>query len=103
MEAAWNGNWRFECEKGVISPKGDQVRVQFTGKKAEIAPPAQVEHTTQDYLLHAFYQVLMEGRKPATACQDNTKSLEMVFDTVNSFESGERVWCLRHHREGDQE
>ena len=93
METPWNSNWRIECEKGVISLEGDEVRTQFTGQRAETLPPVQMEHIAQAYLLHEFYQALTEGRRPATTCQDNIKSLSLVFDTISSFESGEVIRC----------
>lgn len=93
METPWNGDWRFECEKGVISLEDDQVRTQLTGQEAEIAPPVQMEHVAQAYLLHEFHQALTEGHKPATTCQDNIKSLSLVFDVIRSFERGEVIRC----------
>lgn len=102
METSWNGDWRFECDEGVISLEDDQVRTQVTGQEAEIVPPVRMQHTAQEYLLHEFYRALTEGRKPATTCRDNIRSLGMVFDTVRSSESGERVWCSRYQEEGSR-
>ena len=56
-------------------------------------PSVERPHVAQAYLLHEFYQALTEGRRPATTCQDNIRSLGLVFDTVTSFESGQVVRC----------
>jgi len=105
METTWNGNWRVECEKGIISLEDDQVHTQLVGMRGSvypfltaathtvIVPPVQMEHVAQAYLLHEFYQALTEGRRPATTCQDNIKSLSLVFDVIRSFESGEVIHC----------
>lgn len=86
-ETPWNGNWRLECEKGIIELKADQVTVQTTGGEVEPVPAVEMARVAQPYLLHEFYQAVMEGAKPATTCQDNVRSLAIVFDTVRSFET----------------
>lgn len=101
QETSWNANWRFECEKGVVTLKDDQVYVQHltgveegSGFRATqhapltTIPPVEMERQAQAYLLHEFYEAVRLGKTPATTCQDNIKSLGIVFDVIQSFESG---------------
>ncbi|MBN2305280.1 MAG: Gfo/Idh/MocA family oxidoreductase [Anaerolineae bacterium] len=99
-ETSWNGSWRLDCEKGVIILDDDAVSVQrWTGvdgfqnvnTEIERVPDVAMPRTAQAYLLHEFYTAVTEGILPATTCQDNIKSLQMVFDVVRSFESGHVV------------
>jgi hypothetical protein len=54
-------------------------------------PALTIPYTDQVYLLREFYEAVVNGSAPATTCQDNIKSLAMVFDAVRSFESGAAV------------
>ena len=68
------------------------------GKVKGMADPAVIDpvpmvYAGQAYLLQEFYEAVMHGKPPVTTCQDNIKSLGIVFDTVQSFESGEMVRC----------
>ncbi|MCA0454249.1 MAG: Gfo/Idh/MocA family oxidoreductase [Chloroflexi bacterium] len=103
-ETPWNANWRFECEKGVVTLVNDEVYVQHllgveegTGFRSNryddltLIPPVVMERQAQAYLLHEFYEAVKTGKKPATTCQDNIKSLGIVFDVVQSFATGEVV------------
>lgn len=98
---SWNANWRFECERGVVALEDDQVIIQrlaphesrsgfwmVENYPAEIVPPVKLPRTAQSYLLHEFYNAVVGGAPPATTCQDNIKSLSMVFAAVQSFETG---------------
>jgi predicted dehydrogenase len=101
QETSWNANWRFECEKGVVTLKDDQVYLQqWIGIEERPGyrhnqntpltpvPPLEMQRQAQDYLLHEFYEAVTQGKTPATTCQDNIKSLGIVFDVVKSFETG---------------
>lgn len=91
MDTPWNGQWRFECERGVIALRDDQVTVYRTGEPPEPVEPVAAERVAQSYLLHEFYEAVTMGKPPATPCQDNIKSLAIVFNTVKSFETGSPV------------
>jgi predicted dehydrogenase len=111
QETPWNANWRFECEKGVILLHQDQVYIQprsntledqggytrFKNEDLSQVKPVEMAHLAQSYLLHEFYEAVSQGKTPATTCQDNIKSLAIVFDTVKSFELGQAI-----HRISDQ-
>jgi hypothetical protein len=88
---SWNANWRFECANGVVVMQDDQVYTQLTGAAPVLVEPVQLARTEQAYLLHEFYTAVTEGVRPATTCQDNIRSLNVVFDVVRSFETGAPV------------
>jgi predicted dehydrogenase len=91
MDTPWNGHWRFECERGVIALINDQITIHRTGEEPLLVEPVAAERVAQAYLLHEFYEAVTTGKSPATTCQDNIKSLAVVFNTVQSFETGKPV------------
>lgn len=86
-ETPWNGQWRFECERGVVALEGDRVWVQRTGEEAVEVPPEEPRLTGQAYLLHEFVSALQGGPVPATTCQDNIRSLGIVFKALEAVEA----------------
>lgn len=104
-ETSWNGRWRFECENGIVLFDNDQVYVQrktaehkelgsiwqYQNEEMALVEPVEMEYTAQAYLLHEFYQAVTLGKPAATTCQDNIKSLGIVFDIVQSFQTGSPV------------
>lgn len=103
-ETSWNGNWRFDCANGVVTMMDDAVTVQkvsgvedrgglrYTANEgAQLINPVELPYQAQNYLLNEFYQAVTTGITPATTCQDNIKSLSMVFDVVQSFETGQLI------------
>ena len=87
----WNANWRFECAEGVIALTDDQVTTQRPDGELVSVPTVEPERLGQAYLLHEFYEAVMLGKPPVTTCQDNIKSLGIVFDVIQSFVSGAKV------------
>ncbi len=87
-ETDWNADWRFECSKGVVTMVNSQVYTQLTGADPVLLETVAMERTDQSYLLHEFYEAVTQGKPPVTTCQDNIKSLGIVFDVVESFETG---------------
>jgi predicted dehydrogenase len=92
-ETSWNAHWRFECANGAILLRDDQVFTQTKEGSLKAIRPLEPEFTDQSYLLHEFYEAVTSGKTPATTCQDNIKSLGIVFDCIKSFESGVVVRC----------
>lgn len=93
-DTSWNGTWRFECEHGSLHMEDDRVYVtqrDGDGKQRREVEQVTMQHTDQAYLLHEFYEAVTQGKTPATTCQDNIKSLAMVFNTVESFETGQLI------------
>jgi predicted dehydrogenase len=84
----WNAHWRFECTEGVVSLIDDLVVTQRVDGELQTVPTATPERLSQAYLLHEFYEAVMLGKPPVTTCQDNIKSLAIVFDVIQSFISG---------------
>ena len=105
METPWNGNWRFECEKGVLILQDDEVFVQRKtdtivfpegygenlNEAVEPVPLVENQYEQQGYLLHEFYEAVTLGKTPVTTCQDNIKSYQMVWDAIKSFETNSPV------------
>ncbi len=92
-ETPWNGHWRFDCAKGVVTLVNDEVWVHPHG---DDVPPHQIEpqplaHVAQSYLLDEFYRAVNGGASPATVCQDNIHSLGIVYNLVESFKTGRVV------------
>ncbi len=101
-ETSWNGTWRFECENGIILFENDQVYIQrrtngrddrggfwqYRNEETAGITPVNLQYAAQAYLLHEFYEAVTQGKPAATTCQDNIKSLSIVFDIVKSFETG---------------
>jgi predicted dehydrogenase len=90
-ETAWNADWRFECANGVVFMQDEKVYTQATGQEPTPVEAVALERTDQSYLLQEFYEAVTMGKPPVTACQDNIKSLGIVFDVVESFERGAPV------------
>ena len=90
-ETDWNANWRFEGSQSVVAMVNSQVYTQLTGAEPVPVETVPMTRTDQDYLLHEFYEAVTQGKPPVTTCQDNIKSLGIVFDVVQSFETGQMV------------
>jgi predicted dehydrogenase len=97
LETSWDGDWRFNCEKGVVELKQDKVTVQhFLGvdnrlhrySEPEIMPTVQMALAPEPYLLQAFYEHVTNKTQPETSAQDNIHSVRMVFNTIRAFETG---------------
>jgi predicted dehydrogenase len=105
QETSWNAHWRFECERGVITLQDDRVYVQarrdklldrggyrqFENDEISEIKPVELAHVAQAHLLHEFFEAVTHHKAVATTCQDNIKSLSIVFDVIKSFETGQPV------------
>jgi predicted dehydrogenase len=100
MPTTWTGNWRFECEKGVLNLRDDAVTIQgaenkgdheYAYRPAKAIPSVDLPHHNQAYLAQEFYEAVNDGKAPGTTVQDNVNSLQMVFDVIASCESGQVV------------
>jgi predicted dehydrogenase len=97
LETSWDGDWRFNCEKGVVELKQDKVTIQhFLGvdnrlhryDEPQVVPAVQMALAPEPYLLQAFYEHVTNKTQPETSAQDNIHSIRMVFNTIRAFESG---------------
>ena len=88
----WNGNWMIYCENGYLEMIDNQIFAQASDDAAkEPIPIEPMDLTDQAYLLRAFYEAVRDGRQLETSAEDNLRSIEMVFRTVESCESGQTV------------
>ncbi len=90
-EMSWNANWRFECSDGVVVMLDDAVYTQATGEAPVLVAPVELPLEGQPYLLDEFFRAVSGGSDVGTSCQDNIRSLGIVFDVVQSFETGQVV------------
>ena len=97
LPTTWIGNWRFECEKGVLELRNDEIRVQMfrtttahehAYHPVEEVPLLKMPHDNQAYLAQEFYDLVTTGGEPGTPVQDNIHSLRMVFDVIAACEAG---------------
>jgi len=92
LETTWNGEWRFECNNGVLLSRDDKI---FTGSGTEGEPqeikPENFELEGQKYTFHEMAQAIRENREPETNGEDNLKSLGMVFAALESAKTNKVV------------
>jgi predicted dehydrogenase len=97
---SFNGDWRIECEKGVLTMVDDEITVQkrkgsddiwFTFSESEARPKLTSKFNPQAHLTHELYEGLQNGHHPPTSVQDNIKSLAMIFDLIESCETGQII------------
>ena len=104
-ETTWNGDWRFECEHGVVIMQDDRVTVQrrtaetgspqgypqYLNEKPQRVRLVRMPAERQAETLRQFCRAVRAGDRPPTAVQDNINSFRMVWDTIRSFETGQTV------------
>ena len=56
-----------------------------------LVAPVEMALEGQPYLLDEFFRAVSGGSDVGTSCQDNIRSLGIVFDVVQSFETGQVV------------
>ncbi len=94
----WAGSWRIIGTKGTIlwdedSPRAEVVvdsedkgLIRSTKEiKCDKKPQGPYGH---EACIREFIECVKEGGKPQTVCEDNIKSLAMVFGAIESAESG---------------
>lgn len=101
METDWNGDWRIDCEHGVVVMSQGELSVQtmieqedrlfYEYTPLEVLPLQPMQYQDQVYMLDEFCRVVTQGDTMATTCQDNIHSLDMVFDTIRSIETGQTI------------
>jgi predicted dehydrogenase len=95
----WAGTWRIIGTKGTALWAEDAPRAEvvtgtegFHREKKEIVsaePPLQV--TGHEACIREFIDCVRSGRRPQTSCEDNIKSLAMVFGAIKSNKAGRPV------------
>lgn len=90
-ETSWSGDWRIECEKGIVVSRQDIVFEAFTGQPLRQTALRPMALRAQAYLLDEFIHCIRGEASPATSGADNIKSLAMVFGAVEAVQSGNMV------------
>lgn len=98
---SWNGNWRLTGTKGTMLVEDDKAPFGevVTGVKSGFTRPLKplktvsspLKQTTMHGALREMLAYLRTGKMPQTPCQDNIKSLAMVFAAMQSARAGKRV------------
>ena len=100
LTTTFDGEWRFECEKGVLTLINDIITVQkrldlhgvnYTYEASDHRDPINMPYDRQPYLAHELNEYVVNGTMPATTVQDNVKTLQMVFDVIKSSETGQII------------
>jgi len=61
------------------------VSIEQGGSEPTVISPIAFPLAGQAYLLDEFHRAVTTGVPPATTCQDNIRSLELVFRTIQAF------------------
>jgi predicted dehydrogenase len=102
QSSSFNGDWRIDGEKGVLTVVNDVIQIQKLVKAKdgsesltdlEERPNLSIPFSSQAYLLHELKE--SRGKQAATSIQDNIKSLQMVFDLIQSSETGQTIQFIR--------
>ncbi|MGB7339407.1 MAG: Gfo/Idh/MocA family oxidoreductase [Phototrophicaceae bacterium] len=100
LTTSFDGDWRFDCEKGSLAYVNDMITIQmhdglhdknFTYKPSEHRDPIEMAYSRQPYLAHELNEYVVNGTMPKTTVQDNVKTLQMVFDVIESSETGQII------------
>jgi predicted dehydrogenase len=101
LHTSWNGDWRFNGEKGSVvmekdAPPHGQVVAKKTSdftqplKDAKIPAPRKI-HSGMHGALREMLAFLRKGTVPQTECHDNIKSLAMVLAAIESSKKRKRI------------
>jgi len=97
---SWHGHWRVIGQRGTMLFENDQlpygqvlvgptsVATELTDLEVTRSP---VEHTSMHGALREMLRFLRTGERPQTECEDNIKSLAMVFAAMESSRKRRRV------------
>ena len=96
----WAGSWRIVGTKGTALWSEDEPRAEIVAEEADQffldmreigAEPVPVEAAGHEGCIKEFLECVRTGGRPQTACEDNIKSLAMVFAAIESTEQGRRA------------
>ncbi len=90
---SWDGSWQIECEHGTLVQHQGQVKILWTTglykvEREEVVTLEEPPKRGQVQVLSEFLAALNGGPRPATAVEDNIKSVAMVFATVKAMSTG---------------
>jgi predicted dehydrogenase len=101
----WEGNWRFDSEKGVLILRDGELSfdrrtederdlggyVGYGSQGVEPVPLLELVYEPQVHMLNEFAGAIRGGERPPTTCQDNIHSLRIVFEAIESARTGQAV------------
>ena len=88
----WDGEWRYQLEKGAVFWDGDRVEVsQMNDAKDDLPNAPDFPGFDRHGVLTDLAAALREGRRPVSDGADNLASIAMVFAAIRSIEEGRRV------------
>jgi len=95
----WAGSWRIIGTKGTALWSEDRPRAEavvgiegFHRQKEEVlAEEVPLPHQGHDGCIREFIECVRRGGRPQTVCDDNIKSLAMVFGAIESNKKGRPV------------
>lgn len=98
---SWNGDWRFIGDKGTLIyaadqlPRGQVPVASSKGFNRELKDLAIAKSSYKHFGMHGALREMLAfirtGKKPQTVCEDNIKSLAMVFAAIESSKKGRQV------------
>lgn len=91
FETSWNGEWRIEGSHQTLHWREEGVFLSSSAEEFQPLTLLSMPVVGLDYALEEFHSAITEGRVPETSAKDNLKSLAMVFATLKSIESGEKI------------
>lgn len=90
-ETDWNGNWRFEGEKGVLMIEESQVYfTNKSGTRRKVSPVA-FPKTHQAWLIEHFADCLEKKMEPETSGRNNLNSLATTHAVVKAVREQQRI------------
>ena len=97
LHTPWEGEWRIIGTKGTVIWDAAGVRCEVVGEPRgliydhlSVAPPEPEPSTALSWhgaAIEAFVTAVQRGETPETSCEDNLRSLQMVFAAVESSET----------------
>lgn len=102
LATQWAAQWRFVCSQGTLLwDGGDRISAERASDSAsnQFMRPIEpidvelihLEHTGHAHIIRQFATALGTGEPPLTPCQDNIKSLAMVFAAIDSAATQQRL------------
>jgi len=99
QETQWNGNWRIDCEKGVLTIIDNVITVEYfqglenhpTDRVLNVLEPKGDHRGKRNYLVQEFYDAVRNGKPAKTVASDNLHSIRMVFDAIESSRTGTMI------------
>jgi predicted dehydrogenase len=99
---SWESSWRVVGDKGTAIWDGSSAPYKEVAlpaedsafvypHKREVAELTWSGKERHDGCLDEMFSALAEGRKPATVCTDNIKSVAMAYGAVRSAKEGRKV------------